>query len=225
MLEQGVARRLSIIVPAYNEAANMALLEAELSPVALELGAEILVVDDGSTDGTADRVPSTAPFRCLRVEHGGKTSALQAGFDATDSDLLVTIDADLQEDPGALPGLVELLASHDCVLGIRADRTDSFLRKRLPSRIYNALIHAMFGRRFADINCGCRGFRREALRHLRFYDGAHRTFPLMIHIGGGKVGLIPVRHRARRFEAAKFSSPSRFLPALVELMRLRRELR
>jgi glycosyltransferase involved in cell wall biosynthesis len=214
--------RVSIIVPAYNEAGNIPLLVQELVPAVAGLEVEIIIVDDGSTDGTSHRVPDGPPFRCVRQSHEGKTAALRRGFAEASGDVVVTIDADLQEDPQHIHAMLTLLEEHDCVLGIRSSRTDSLIGKKLPSRLYNGLIRLWFGRNFRDINCGLRAFRRDALGNLVYFPGAHRLFPLMVHRAGGSVRLMPVRHQPRRFEEAKYSSPMRFFPAVADLIRLRR---
>jgi glycosyltransferase involved in cell wall biosynthesis len=214
--------RVTVIVPAYNEAGNVHLLVEELAPALAGLAAEILVVDDGSSDGTADRVPNTAPFRCLRLPRSGKTAALEQGFRAARGERIVTIDADLQEDPRHIRDLVALLDHADCALGVRRDRRDPLLTKKLPSRAYNLVVGLWFGRHFEDIDCGLRAFRRAAIGDLAFFEGAHRVFPLMVHRAGGRVATMVVRHRERRFEAAKFSSPLRFVRGFAALAKVQR---
>ena len=217
--------RITVVVPAYNEAGNIRLLVEELAPAVAGLDAEILVVDDGSSDGTAERVPQAAPFRCLRLPRVGKTAALEQGFASARGEVIVTIDADLQEDPRQIPELVALLERGDLVLGVRVDRRDPLLGKKIPSKIYNAMIAVWFGRWFADIDCGLRACRREVVATFEFFAGAHRLFPLMAHRAGVKVVTMPVRHRPRRFEQAKFSSPLRFLAGVRDLVRVARKPR
>jgi glycosyltransferase involved in cell wall biosynthesis len=216
---------VSIVVPAYNEIDNIALLESELGPVATELHAEVIIVDDGSTDGTADISELRAPLRLVRTRHEGKGPAIVAGCRAARSNVIVTIDADLQEHPEQIALLLAGLKGADLVQGVRADRKDQLIGKRAPSRVFNLLVGVLFGRNFGDINCGFRAFRRNVLDGMDISEGRFRFLPLLAHLNHHRVALCPIEHRERRRGQAKFNSASRFLQAIRDILAIRLEYR
>lgn len=214
---------VSIVVPAFNEVESVALLAAELLPLAPALKAEVIVVDDGSTDGTAAAVSLHPGFRLVRIPHTGKTGALRAGIEAARAPLIVTIDADLQEDPAHIPQLLEALADGaDMVSGCRALRADSWWRKRFPSAVFRFLLRLLFGARIRDINCGLRAARKRTFLSALPFEGAHRFVPLLVRRRGGAIREIPVAHQARRYGRPKYESPVRFVQALRDLLRIAR---
>jgi glycosyltransferase involved in cell wall biosynthesis len=208
------------VIPAFNERDAIHALAGSLGRLAEFLEVEFIVVDDGSTDGTAAIAQSCPGLRCVTLARSGKTAALHAGFRAARHAIIVTLDADLQEYPEEIPDLVMALEGADLVYGLRVHRMDSYFRKILPSRIYNRVIALAFGRDFGDINCGLRAMRREIALTMPTFDGAHRLFPLIVHKRGGTVTSRPIRHRARATGRSKFSSPARFLGAMRDLARV-----
>ncbi len=213
---------VSIIVPLYNEAESIPRLVACLAALAPGLGAEVIVVDDGSEDASPALLAHCEGITCLRIPHAGKSAALAAGLALARASQVATIDADLQEDPSQIARLLALAGQgYDCVHGVRVRRQDGLWAKRLPSRAYNLLIRLLFGYNFRDVNCGLRVASTRWLRSLEWRQGTHRLVPLLIALGGGRVAGVPVRHRRRQHGRSKFASPRRFHPSLGHLLRLR----
>ncbi len=219
--------RLSVVIPAYNEADNLPALLAELSPPLESLGTpyEIVVVDDGSTDGTrATLAGLRARHPALRVvrfrENAGQSAAFLAGFEAARGEVVVTLDADLQNNPADIPELVRRLEGHDAVLGVRARRRDSFLR-RASSRVANAVRRAATGDGLSDVGCSLKAFRRECLLDLPRFNGVHRFFGTLVVWKGCRVVEVPVDHRPRRAGVAKYNLRNRAFRTLLDLVAMR----
>lgn len=213
---------ISVIIPAFNELECVEILRSELPRALQGLEAEIVVVDDGSSDGTGEALAQCPDFRVVRIEHSGKSAGLLAGTRAAKGDIVVMIDADLQEDPQQISGLLEKLKNGVAMVsGVRVGRADGLFRKRLPSRIYRFIIFVLFGRDFRDINCGLRAARRDTLLGLQWFAGAHRLLPLLVVQKGGRLIQAPVQHRPRRRGTAKYDSPVRFLSGLRDLLKVR----
>ena len=213
---------ISVIVPIYNEVENIERLHGELTDALRDFDAEIIAVDDGSTDGSGDEIRRFEAFEYVGIARSGKSAALRAGIERARAPIIVTIDADLQEDPQEISKMVGLLDENcDCVVGYRQRRSDDFFAKKLPSWIYRIMIFVLFGQYFIDINCGFRACRTDVLRSIPWFDGSHRLLPLMIRQRSGHVVQVPVRHRQRQAGTSKFSSPQRFFPALETLLKLR----
>lgn len=213
---------ISVIIPLYNEKENIARLHRDLVPVIRDLDAEILLVDDGSDDGSSEEIKKFSEFTYIAIPRSGKSMALKAGLEKARGQSIVMIDADLQEDPTAILLMLERLRNGtDCVTGWRKERKDSFWGKRLPSKIFNLMISALFWSRFNDINCGFKACSAEKLRAIPWFDGCHRFIPLLIEQKGGKTSEVIVSHRVRKAGKAKFSSPARFFEAIIHLVKLR----
>jgi glycosyltransferase involved in cell wall biosynthesis len=218
---------VSVVVPAYNEAENLPALLGELVP-ALESTArpfEIVVVDDGSTDGTREVLDALAARHpALRVvrfrRNAGQSAAFLAGFAAARGEVIVTLDADLQNDPGDVPELLRRLEGHDAVLGVRVKRRDSVLR-RASSRVANAVRRAVTGDGLADVGCSLKAVRREHVLDLPRFDGVHRFFGTLLVWKGLRVVEVPVGHRPRRAGVAKYNLRNRALRTLLDLMAMR----
>jgi glycosyltransferase involved in cell wall biosynthesis len=216
--------RLSMVVPAWNEAESMPELHRELE-ASLEgtgLPWEIVYVDDGSRDGTDEAIARIAAVEprvrgaSLR-RNFGKSAALAVGFGLARGEWVGTIDADLQDDPAELPILIRALEGGlDLVSGWKQQRQDPWT-KRLPSKLFNAVTSAVAGIRLHDFNCGFKLYRREVVESLTVYGELHRFMPALAHWQGFRVGEVPVRHRARRFGKSKFGA-SRFLNGFLDLM-------
>ncbi len=204
--------KISIVIPAYQESESLPQLFQELH-AAMD-GTfpdwEAIVVDDGSTDDTFETVRRTA-VQDARI-HGvrlrrnsGKAFALAAGFAEVAGDIVATMDADLQDDPQEVPLMAHMILDDgwDLVSGWKQKRNDP-LEKRLPSKLYNAVVSYVSGIRLHDFNCGLKAYRREVLPHLRLYGQMHRFFPVMAHWEGFKVTEKVVHHRARVHGHSKY---------------------
>jgi glycosyltransferase involved in cell wall biosynthesis len=222
-----MAPRVSVVVPAYNEAENLPALVEELRPALESLGChfEVVVVDDGSTDGTRDalvelsaRHPWLRPLRFRK--NAGQSAAFLAGFEAARGEIVVTLDADLQNNPADIPRLVRELEGRDAVLGVRAKRRDTPLR-RLSSRAANAIRRAATGDELADVGCSLKAFRREHLADLPRFNGVHRFFGTLLVWKGCRVLELPVDHRPRRAGKAKYNLRNRALRTAVDLLAMR----
>jgi glycosyltransferase involved in cell wall biosynthesis len=215
---------LSVILPVYNEAESLPSLWRELADVLprLPAAAEVIFVDDGSTDGSAEIIRGLARgdsrIRLLRLEtNAGLSAAFYAGFQAARGRVVATMDSDLQSDPGDLPALLAALNDADAVMGWRQIRYDSWL-KRISSRIANGIRKAMTGDPVQDSACSLRVMRRECLAAVPPYAGMHRFIPTLVRLAGFRVRQVPVHHRARRFGRSKFGVSNRALPAFVDLL-------
>jgi glycosyltransferase involved in cell wall biosynthesis len=221
------ALELSVIVPMFNEADNIQLLWEELDAVLAKLGlrTEIIYVDDGSTDRTVDAVRSVMKsdprVRLLRFEaNAGLTAAFHAGYAAARAPIVVTIDADLQNDPRDIEALLKALENADAAVGYRRQRHDRW-RKRMASRIANFVRNRLTGENIRDSACSLRAMRRECLAALPPYSGMHRFVPTLLRIAGFRVVEVPVDHRARHLGQSKFGIWDRALPAFVDLLVVR----
>ncbi|MBI1795860.1 MAG: glycosyltransferase family 2 protein [Candidatus Eisenbacteria bacterium] len=218
---------LSIVVPAYDERENLPILLAELRAalVAVERAWEIVLVDDGSRDGTGEwivresaRDPRVVAVRLAR--NGGQSAALAAGFRHARGAVIVTLDADLQNDPADLPLLLAGLESADVVSGARRRRHDSWTR-RFSSRIANAVRRSVIGDPLTDIGCSFKAYRREALDGLPMFAGAHRFLPALCLFRGARVIEVPLAHRPRRHGRSKYGVGNRLGRGLYDLIGVR----
>jgi glycosyltransferase involved in cell wall biosynthesis len=215
---------ISIVIPVYNERDSLVPLHSEIAETAARanLDVEILMVDDGSRDGSWDVICDLAR-RDLRV-HGirlrrnfGKAAALSAGFRAGRRDLVLTLDADLQDDPKEIPRfLTALAAGLDVVSGWKRRRLDPW-HKVWPSRVFNALVSWLTGVRLHDHNCGMKIYRAEVFREVRLYGELHRFIPVLAAARGFRVGEIEVNHRPRRFGDSKYGV-RRFVKGFLDLL-------
>lgn len=216
--------RLSVVIPLFNEAESLEPLHRELKEALSSIpDHEIIFVNDGSTDG------STEELRKLQARDGavrvinfrrnfGKSAALDAAFHRVRGPYVVTIDADLQDDPAEIPALIEKLESDglDLVSGWKKVRHDP-LSKRIPSRFFNYATRLISGLKLHDFNCGLKAYRVEVVRVLRVHGELHRYIPAIAYRAGFRVGEKPVNHRPRRFGRTKFG-PSRFLHGFLDLL-------
>ena len=195
---------ISVVVPLYNEERSIALLYAELQADIEPLAAswEAVFVDDGSSDGSFAALTRLhaehANVRVVRLRRNfGKAAALAAGFAQAGGEVIVTIDADLQDDPAEIPRLLAKLdEGFDVVSGWKARRRDP-LRRRVLSRIFNAVTGRLAGVRLHDMNCGLKAYRGDVAKGLRLYGELHRFIPVLAHYAGYRVGELPVNHRPR----------------------------
>jgi glycosyltransferase involved in cell wall biosynthesis len=209
--ENSNARLISVVIPLWNEAPSLPQLCQEIRSAVESLGSryEIILVDDGSTDTSWSEVQrlshANPSIRGLRLRRNfGKADALQAGFDASRGEIVLTIDADLQDDPADIPQLVKALAPGvDVVSGWKKDRKDPFSR-RIASKVFNALVNATTGMRLRDHNCGLKCYRQEVVKDLAIYGELHRFIPVLAAARGFRITELPVNHRPRPFGRSKY---------------------
>ena len=211
-----------MVVPVFNEEENMPILQSELRAGLAGLDYEIIFVDDGSTDRSADKVEPAPNVRLLRFEKNtGQSAALYAGIQAARGQTIVMIDSDLQNDPADIPRLLaEISSGADLVCGYRAKRKDT-LTKRLTSRIAN-LVRSRFTKDYVrDTGCTLKAMRGECATALVPFKGMHRFIPALIRGAGYQLVEIPVNHRPRRFGQTKYGFGSRALRATMDMFGVR----
>jgi len=225
---QAARPRVSVVVPLYNEGPNVARLYGELRELADRDPriAEIILVDDGSTDGTADTLRDLCRDdpRVVVVElrrNFGQTAALSAGFDLATGEVICPMDGDLQNDPADIPRLLEKIEEgFDVVSGWRRERKDPWLTRRLPSWFANRLISKITGVRLHDYGCALKAYRREVVQGVRLYGEMHRFIPSLASWMGVRVTEVPVRHRPRVAGRSKYGL-SRIWRVLLDLINVK----
>ncbi|MGQ9661767.1 MAG: glycosyltransferase family 2 protein [Kiritimatiellia bacterium] len=203
---------ISVVVPVYDEVASVTPLCQQLYDVLSGLGRsyEVVLVDDGSTDGTWEKMLELSRqfphLRLVRLRANfGQTAALSAGFHESSGAVVVTLDADLQNDPADIPLLLEQIAGGaDVVCGWRRKRHDPFFSRRLPSMIANRLISKITGVPLHDYGCTLKAFRREVLSDIKLYGEMHRFIPALAKWVGATIAEVPVRHHPRRHGRSKY---------------------
>jgi len=222
---------LSVVIPLYNEELNVAPLHAELSAILKSMAVphEILLIDDGSTDGTFEVLrriqPNDPRVRVVRFARNfGQTAAFAAGFAYARGQYIVTFDGDLQNDPADIPRLLEIARNHDVVCGWRKDRKDDFLTRSVPSVIANRLIGVVSGVNVHDVGCSLKVFRADVVKPLKLTPGMHRYLPQLASQLGDRVTEVVVNHRPRRFGQSKYGL-SRTFRVASDLFKLRRLMR
>jgi len=218
---------VSVVVPAHNERPNLALLHREIASVMAAIGLpwELILVDDASHDGSAEiLVELAAADPHVRVvtlaAQAGQSGALLAGFAAARGDVVVTLDADLQNDPADIPRLLAALPGHGAAVGWRRNRRDTWVR-RITSRIANSVRNAVTRETVTDTGCGLKAMRRHLLRHLPHSRGVHRFLPTLIKMEGATVVELPVGHRQRHAGTSKYGVGNRLLVGLGDLLMIR----
>jgi dolichol-phosphate mannosyltransferase len=217
---------LSVVIPMYNEEESLPHLLARLSAVldGVTTAYEIVFVDDGSTDGSAALVSGWVKEnpRIVLVRQRanfGKSVALNTGFGVARGEVIITMDADLQDEPNEIPTLLTKLdEGYDLVTGLRSNRSvNDPLSKRIPSKVANGLTRWASGVPLRDMNSGFKAYRRELTQTLRLHGGLHRYVPVLAHYKGFKVVEQPVSHNPRQYGKSKYG-PARFVSSLYDLM-------
>jgi glycosyltransferase involved in cell wall biosynthesis len=207
-------RMISCVIPLFNEEQSLEALHREVSQSleSLPFRHEIIFVDDGSTDGSPAILQDLYQrdrqhVRVIQFRRNfGKTAALTAGFARARGQIVVTLDADLQDDPHELPKLLgKLEEGYDMVGAWRVNRQDS-ISKRWPSKFANATVSTLTGIKLRDLNCGFKVYRREVVQDLKLYGELHRFVPVLAHWRGFRVTEVPVTHHPRRFGRSKYGA-------------------
>lgn len=218
--------QVSVVVPLLNEHESLPELseriKAHLEPL---YSFEIIFVDDGSTDSSWNVIEDLASkfsnIRGIRLRRNyGKSAALQAGFDIAKGEFICTMDADLQDDPAELPGMIQMLKDGlDLVSGWKQKRYDP-ISKTIPSRFFNYVTASVTGIKLHDFNCGLKAYKAEVIQHIRLYGELHRYIPLLANWEGySKIGEKVVEHHPRKYGKSKFGL-SRFVKGFLDLVSL-----
>lgn len=215
------------MIPVYNEAENLPVLDGEIrqAMAAVGLPYEVIYVDDGSTDGSPAVLLGLARedprVRVLRQRrNSGQSAALDAGFRHARGSVVVTLDADLQNDPADIPRLLERMGEHDVVSGVRTRRQDSWMR-RASSRIANRIRNRVTRESVTDVGCTLRACRTEYLRRIPVFNGMHRFLPTLLRMEGARVTEVPVNHRPRLHGQPKYGIHNRLWRGLADLCGVR----
>ncbi len=219
---------LSVVVPLYNEADNVTpLVDAVTEALAGSTSWELVLVDDGSTDQTAAAADAVTArderVRLIRLARNyGQTTAMQAGFDHAQGNVVVSMDGDLQNDPRDIPLLTaKLEEGYDLVAGYRERRQDKLITRKIPSWIANRLIQRITKVRIRDNGCSLKAYRIELLRSINIYSDMHRFIPAVAAAtAGARITEVPVRHHARKYGASKYGL-SRIFKVLGDLLTIK----
>lgn len=204
---------LSIVIPVYNEEESLPQLKTALDGALSSFARpwEVILVDDGSKDGSATALEEMAAADPEHVHvvllrrNFGQTTAIAAGIDHASGEIIVLMDADLQNDPADIPRMLKKLdEGYDVVSGWRKDRKDTFITRTLPSRLANGLISWVTGVQLHDYGCTLKAYRREVITGFRLYGEMHRFIPVYAHSVGARIVEMPVRHHPRRWGKAKY---------------------
>lgn len=217
---------ISIIVPVFNEEENVAAVHAEILRVlrTMNMSFEVFFVDDGSTDNSwkniEDAVAKSSNTKGIRLRKNyGKSAALQTGFDAVGGDVVITMDADLQDSPSEIPLLYKMITDddYDLVSGWKQKRFDP-INKTFPTKIYNWATRKMSGIHLHDFNCGLKAYKKEVVKNIDVYGEMHRYIPVLAHWAGfTKIGEKVVQHQKRQKGLTKFG-PERFMHGFLDLL-------
>ena len=218
---------ISLVIPVFNEEENLPVLHGEILQAMERVGRpwEVLYVDDGSSDTSpailGGLAQGDARVRVIRQRrNSGQSAALDAGFRHARGGIVVTLDADLQNDPADIPRLLERIGEYDVVSGVRARRRDSWVRKAsslVANRIRNRITHESV----TDVGCTLRAVRTEYLRRIPVFNGMHRFLPTLLRMAGARVTEVPVNHRPRLHGLPKYNIRNRIWRALLDLFGVR----
>ena len=231
--ERGSAPAVSVVIPVFNEEESIDPLLDELFPIVEALPRassgtphEVIVVDDGSTDRTAQilrrRAEISPLLRILTLQpNSGQSAAFEAGFRAAAGNVFVTLDGDGQNDPADIPKVLACLVGEVAVFGVRARRADPKIRK-VAQRIANGVRNFVLGSTYRDVGCSLKAFRREVIVDRSLYNGLHRFFPYLVEMRGRRGVEIDVSHRPRERGTSKYRAFGRGWPAFWDLWMVRR---
>lgn len=204
-----MAKKLSVVVTVLNESPNVKPLVEQLTAALEGIEYELIYVDDGSTDDTVQQLQSTRHPRLKIIElrkNYGQSLALMAGIDLAEGEFIATMDGDLQNDPSDLPAMLQMAeeGNWDMVAGIRANRKDGFMLRKVPSRIANWIIRKSTGVHLKDYGCAIKVFRGEIAHDLGLYGELHRFLPVLAHLEGARITQVDVKHHPRTMGQSKY---------------------
>ncbi len=216
---------LSIVIPIYNEKQSIDSLYKDLKSVLPKLGKsyEVILIDDGSMDGTYDELlkahQKNKAYKIIKFRRNfGQTAAMKAGFDYSKGEVVITLDADLQNDPADIPEMLDKLNDgYDIVSGWRKHRKDNTLIRNFPSAVANRIISTLTGVYLHDYGCTLKAYRKEVIKNLELYGEMHRYIPALASWMGVKIAEIPVRHHSRKFGKAKYGI-SKTIRVILDIM-------
>ena len=222
--ERSMFKKVSVVIPLLNEEESVYPLAMEIkkSVKNLSVGLEVIFVDDGSTDNSLKNIKDICKqdkrFKYLSFRKNyGKSAALHMGFKETTGDVVITMDADLQDDPNEIPNLIKKLEEgYDVVSGWKKIRHDPFIKKQ-SSKFFNFITRLLSGIHIHDFNCGLKAYRKEVVENIKVYGELHRYIPVLADWQGFKISEIPVKHHARRYGKTKFGI-SRFFKGFLDLI-------
>ena len=216
--------QISVVIPVYNEQENLPILleGLVLSLDGLRKSYEVIFVDDASTDKSLNVLQElankTTSLRIIKFQkNSGQSAAFDAGFKLAKGEIVVTLDADLQYDPGDIPKLLEKLNEYDVVCGWRKKRQDPQL-KLISTKIANAVRNKLSGENIKDTGCSLKAFKRDFLVKLKMYKGMHRFLPTLLKMQGAKVCEVEVRHFPRKFGRSKYNIRNRLFKSFLDLL-------
>ena len=215
---------ISVVIPLLNEEDSLAELSQGLEKVFdfLKCNYEVIFIDDGSTDNSFGKIKEihrkNTKFKCIKFRRNyGKSAALAKGFRAAKGNIIITMDADLQDDPEEIPELISVLnTGFDLVSGWKKIRYDPFIKKHT-SKLFNYFTSKLSGIKLHDFNCGLKAYKKDVVKSLKIYGEMHRYIPALAHLSGFKVTEKPVKHHARKYGVTKFGA-SRFVNGFLDLM-------
>ena len=218
---------ISVVIPLLNEAESLPELSSWIAKVmeANSFSYEVIFVDDGSTDASWEVISGMAK-KDTRI-HGirfrrnyGKSAALYCGFEKAQGDVVITMDADLQDSPDEIPGLFKMIKEdgYDVVSGWKQHRKDNVVTKNLPSKLFNATARCITGIKLHDMNCGLKAYAKEVVKNIEVYGEMHRYIPYLAkNAGFAKIGEMPVHHQKRKYGKSKFGM-NRFINGFLDLL-------
>jgi len=214
----------SVVVPVYDERDNLEILLKSLTEVMDSLGKEyeVVCVNDGSRDGSDEVLRALkkkyTQLRVMEFESNcGLTGALDAGFSMAKGDIVITLDADMQNDPRDIPELLKQIGDYDVVCGVRSGRHDPWLRI-VSSRIANYIRNKITEESITDVGCTLRAYRRKFLSRLKLFDGMHRFLPTLLKMEGAKIVEVEVNHHPRLYGKTKYGVWNRVFKSFVDLL-------
>jgi glycosyltransferase involved in cell wall biosynthesis len=219
---------ISIVIPVFNEEENVPMLYESLQEVLENCSRnyEVILVDDGSKDKTIEMLlqihEKNKNFKIIKLRRNfGQTQAMKAGFEYASGETIITLDADLQNDPKDIPKILEKMdEGYDIVSGWRKNRKDKMVTRRIPSIIANKIISGLFGVRLHDFGCTLKAYRKEVLENIELYGEMHRYIPALASWMGVKVAEIPVNHNPRKFGKAKYGI-SRTIRVILDIITIK----